>query len=140
MVLAADQLVGDRDADDLDNTGQRAQVERLELLDITDKSDDRAVHTAGDERRAAGVLNRAYDGSELVRRRARRHHHDHAPILPLATSATSRPRHTSSSPPTALQRRSGTYRSRDGTGGGVRSRGVRWWRRRPAGDRARPGT
>ena len=81
MVLPADQLVGHRDADDLDYTWQRAQVERLELLDIANETDDRSVDAARNEGGTARVLDRAYDGIKLFRRRIRRHHHDHGPIV-----------------------------------------------------------
>src|SRR3954468_8538169 len=83
MVLPADQLVRHRDADDLDDAGERAQVEGLELLDIADESHDRAMDATRDEGGAAGVLNRTYDSGELVRGRARRPPPDHGVSVPL---------------------------------------------------------
>ena len=45
-------------AHDLDDAGQRAQVEAVEAVEVADEADDRALVAAADERLAAGVGRR----------------------------------------------------------------------------------
>ena len=81
VVLAADELVGLAHPDDLADPGHRPQVERLELHDVADQPDDRAVDTPADEGGAAGLLDAGDDGVDLVGGCAGAHDDDHE-VLP----------------------------------------------------------
>ncbi len=71
VVLAADQLVGLADPDDLADPGHRPQVEALEGDDVADQPDDGALHAAADEGRPARLLHAVDDGLDLLRGRRR---------------------------------------------------------------------
>ncbi len=81
MMLAAHQLVRHRDADDVADAGVAAQVQRAELLDVTDQTDDRAGHAPADECLAAGRGDQVDDCVNVTLGGLGGHHHHHCVIL-----------------------------------------------------------
>ena len=60
------------------DAGQPGEVQRrVEALDVADRPDDRAVHAAADERRAARFLHDADHVVDLGGARVRGHHDNH---------------------------------------------------------------
>lgn len=60
------RLVRDRDADHVPHAAQAAQVQRMELLDVTGQPDDRAGYPPADERLAARARTSSTTASRLA--------------------------------------------------------------------------
>jgi hypothetical protein len=81
VVLAADQLVRDRDPHDVGHPTHPAQVERAELLHVADQADDRTVDAPAHERLTARRLDERDDGPDICFIGLGGHDDDHAVYL-----------------------------------------------------------
>ena len=83
MVLPADELVGDRHADDVADTAPAAQVESTEVIDVADQSDDRPGHPAADECLTAGRSDQFHYRFDISLSHLGSHHDHHLVLLAL---------------------------------------------------------
>jgi hypothetical protein len=88
MLLANDQLVLGRDSRHPAYPGQPVQVQRRELLDVADQSDDHPADSTADERLAAGRLHQRDERVDIPRRGVRGHHDNH--VINVLSSSSRR--------------------------------------------------
>src|SRR5450755_2240498 len=91
-MFPADKLVGHRDPHHVQDPRVAAQVQRPELLEVTDEADDRAGYAAADEGLATSCAHQVDDRVHLTLGGLRGHHHHHAGLLLVSrmTKAPSR--------------------------------------------------
>ena len=74
-------LYGTEMRTDVPHAAQAAQVQRMELLNVTDQPDDRAGYPPADERLAARAPHEFDDGVDVLRGGILGHHYDHGSLL-----------------------------------------------------------